>query len=240
MRILLTALFLFGCAPNEEHPSVPEQEPAPTPAAMPTPSPTEAPARECLETFIVDSHRSVLREQRERSGAKRWDDFPKVYAAAYLDPETQQPVEIVKSIQVGKTPLLWFTPDFGDVVVNAAVLTDLALVDAPKLGDGERVEIGALTELGLGRLSGRDLLRFVIAADVVRTYWHIGSTVCLLEERDDADGYRAKLSGEHVYFTNAENRDAFGMVVERDPAGRIAVVGSKAVPFTTESTPRED
>ncbi|PRP92831.1 hypothetical protein ENSA5_47440 [Enhygromyxa salina] len=123
----------------------PEPEVEPAPEVKPEPKPEPA----CVETFSVDSDRSVLDEQRAHAGAKRWDDFAERYRAEYVDPDSYHPVEVVASHRIGGTPLLWFTPDYADAVVNAAVLTELKVVDAPRLSVDQRVEIGALTELGL-------------------------------------------------------------------------------------------
>ena len=229
---VLLFVLAVGCASTDE-PASPSQAavPAAPKKAKPEPEPkAEAPAK-CIQTFEIDNDHSVLEEQRRRGGAQRWDDFPKKYAAAYVEPETQHPVERVESIQIGKTPLLWFTADFSEAVVNAAVLTELTAVDAPGLKVGTRVTVGGLTELGQGKIEGRTLLEFLLKAEAIRTYWHIGSKVCLLS--DDAKGgtYRAELSGEHVYFTNEENRDEFGFSFELDGEGQIWVTGSKPMPF---------
>ncbi|MCR9159081.1 MAG: hypothetical protein ACE37F_09835 [Nannocystaceae bacterium] len=187
----------------------------------------------CLLKFSVDAERSVLSEQRERAGAKRWDDFPKRYRAVYLEPETQQPVDVVKAFEVGKAPFLWFTPDFSEAVVNAVVLTELTVVDGTSLSPGKRARVGALTELGLSKIVSRDFVEFLVRADVIQTYMHIGSTVCMYDEQNDAAGYRIAVTGEHTYFTNEENVDAFGFEVVIGPGGDIAVVGIEPVPFET-------
>ena len=182
----------------------------------------------CLERWTFDSQRSVLEEQRAKAGAARWHDFVETYEAAYLDPDTQQPVDVVQQFRIGDTPLLWFRADFATAVVNAAVLTKLQVVNATTLAVGGREEIGALTELGLGKIAGRELAHFLIQADVIQTWIHIGSTVCLVAERDDDAGYRGEFIGEHTYFTNEENVDGFGFVVELDADGKITITGAEA------------
>ncbi|MBV1860370.1 MAG: hypothetical protein KUG77_18300 [Nannocystaceae bacterium] len=202
-----------------------EPEAKANPEAKPKPDGKATPKAKCLATFNFDSGGSVLEEQRSRGGAKRWDDFAKRYTAAYLDPDHEHPVNAVDTFRIGGTPLLWFTPDFATAVVNAAVLSDLAVVDAMSLGVGERAPIGSLGELGQGKIKGRDLLHFLMRADVIQTYAHIGSTVCLMAETHGEGGYQARLSGEHVYFTNQKNRDAFAFSFVLDADGTISITG---------------
>jgi len=241
-ELVVLCVVAFSCGKTEpvEPPVEPEPpatirdaKPTPTPTPTPKPKPTPKPvtkpeptsATECVETFRFDSDASVLDEQRGRGGSKRWDDFATHYAAAYIDLETDHPVQAVEAFTVGKTPLLWFRSDFASAVVNAAVLSELQVVDVTGLAAGKRSQIGTLGPLGQGKIGGRALLHFLMRADVIQTYVHIGSTVCLLSESDDERGYMAQLSGEHVYFTNEENRDAFRFSFVLGPDGVITVTG---------------
>jgi hypothetical protein len=76
-----------------------------------------------------------------------------------------------------------------------------------------------------GKLAGLKSVRPLIEAGVIRTYWHLESTVCL-EAVSEKDGvWEGRYSGSHVYFTNSKNvgKFAFAVRVERD--GTVAVVG---------------
>lgn len=177
----------------------------------------------CLEAVAIDHGASVLAEQR-RVGP-RADDFQTTFAAAYLDPDAQVPVEAVRAYQIGATPLLWWNPARTAAVVNAAVLSDLAVVDATGLGAGVAAPVGALTELGLGRIGGRALVKFLLHARVIATYVHIGAELCLTDEHDGPDGYRVRVTGHHTYFTNSKHVAPLAFTVTIDPAGQIAVRG---------------
>lgn len=248
MRALWALCAVLGCTPVETAEQPPPQqrrpsgeaaEPDPTTQAKPEPEPEPMTPPEpasppvCIATYSFDSHASVLAEQRSLAGAKRWDDFATRYSAAYLDPDRDHPVELVASIRIGDTPLLWFTADYAHAVVNAAVLSALKVVDATSLRVDERVEIGALTELGHGKIGGRELTEFLLKASVIQTFAHIGSTLCLLTEtRDDQGGYRAEFSGEHEYFTNRRKVDEFGFVVALALDGGISVTGASPQPYS--------
>ncbi len=182
----------------------------------PTPTAVDATvATACIATLTVDRGDAVL-------DAKRSDFFER-YPAAYLDPAAQVPVEAVKSYQIGGTPLLWHTADKAGVVVNAAVLSDLVVGDATRMRAGESATIGQLTELGLGKMPGRELVTFLIRARAIATYVHIGSELCLVEEHDDGGSYTARFTGEHTYFTNEQNVEPLAFVVTIDPAGVITL-----------------
>ncbi|MCB9564745.1 MAG: hypothetical protein H6709_11975 [Kofleriaceae bacterium] len=178
--------------------------------------------RRCLATLSIDHGDSVLAEQR-RVGPHA-DDFWDRYPAVYLDPDTQVPVEVTSSFQIGGTPLLWFSEDKTHPVVNAAVMSDLVVADVTRMAAGGRAEIGRLTELGLGRMPGRDLATFLIRARAIATYVHIGAELCLADETDDARaGYRAHFTGSHTYFTSKKHVQPLDFVVTIDPEGVIAV-----------------
>lgn len=237
-ELLVLVCVLSGCdrgEPSQPPPAaVTQTTPAePEPVTKTTPAPTP-----CLARYSFDSDSSVLDEQRRRGGAARWDDFARRYDAAYLDPDSDHPVEVVESFRIGDTPLLWFRADFSEAVVNAAVLGPLKVVDGTRIRVGERETIGALTELGLGKIGGRELAHFLLRADVVHTYVHIGSSVCLVEESTGPDGsYRGRFSGEHTYFTNEEMVDRFGFWLELDAEGQLSIEGAQALllPAATRS-----
>jgi hypothetical protein len=243
MRAFWALSIVLGCTPVDPITTAHDQAPAkqasvtvepdnpvePVESVEPTVADARAPV--CLERSSFDSQRSVLSEQRARAGAKRWSDFATRYPAASIDPDADHPVELVAAAQIGATPLLWFTADYAEAFVNAAVLTELKVVDATGLAVGERVEIGALTELALGMISGRELASFLLEAGVIQTFVHIGSTVCLLAETEDADSYRAEFTGEHEYFTNGQNIGAFGFILELAADGGVAITGASAKPL---------
>src|SRR5690606_19116974 len=179
----------------------------------------------CLARYQLMSHTSVLEEQRRRGGAQRWNDFVKRYPAATIDPATHHPVEVVADPRLGDAPLLWFPPDFSDPVVDATLFGDLQIVDATRLGVGDRAELGTLTERGRARLRGRALVEFLLESGAIQAFMHVGATLCLLAEVEDVRGYRAELGGEHEYYTNEENHDPLWFAVEIAADGRMLVTG---------------
>lgn len=88
--------------------------------------------------------------------------------------------------------------------------------------------------MGVGRLAPdvaatadpREVLRFLLHADVVQTYWHMGADLCLEQEERGADGYRAILDGVHHYYTNTANHDPVRFTLTITPDGLVEVCGA--------------
>jgi hypothetical protein len=211
-------LALIGCTPVDAPDS---PTPSKAPPVIVEPSPVT-----CLARFQLDSHASVLDEQRRRGGAQRWNDFARRYPAATIDPASHHAVELVAGRTLGGAPLLWFTPDFADAVVDAAIFSELKFVDATTLRGAQQVEIGTLTERGHAELRKRELLEFLLEAGVIQTFAHIGSSLCLRSEVEDQRGYRAELDGTHEYYTNQENHDPIGFALEITPDRVMTVTGT--------------
>lgn len=176
--------------------------------------------RECLETLQAGRD-SVLDEHRGKG--VNVPDFAKQYRAASIDPDSFTAVELVKDYQIGKTPLLWFVADLSEVVVNAAVLSDLNVAEVMRLTAGTPTSIGTLTELGRGKIAGREMLKFLIHARVIGTYVHIGSDLCIAHEGETSGGYLARVSGTHTYFTNKKNVDPVHFEFRMGDAGQLEI-----------------
>jgi hypothetical protein len=165
---------------------------------------------------------SVLTEQR--GAGPPWEDFPRRYGSAAIA-AGYSPVKAVERFRLGAQPLLWFTPDKRDAVLDARFSAGLEAVDVPRLGVGASKVLGSLSAEATRALAPREILEFLLRSELLRTYWHMGSELCLERESTTAAGYRAELSGEHVYYTNEENRDALAFAVEISADGVVAVTG---------------
>jgi hypothetical protein len=164
---------------------------------------------------VLDEHRRYARV----------DDFHQRYASALVDPEVQKPVEVVQHIQIDGRPLLWFTNDKSEVVVDSTAFSDLDVADATGIDAGQVLKIGRLTERGK-QLASRDLALFLLSSQVILTWVHIGSELCLEAEDITEDGSRRlRFSGEHTYYTSEENVMplAFDLVISS--GGDLAVQG---------------
>jgi len=157
----------------------------------------------CLEAISVQRDDSVLDELRSLGFSAA--DTPTSYRAIYIDPETFIPVKSVAAYQIGATPLLWFTEDRKEAVVNAAVLSDLQFINVAQRDVSEPFALGKVSELGIGKIAGRELLKFLLFSGTIETYVHIGADLCIVSEKVDGTSYVAQVSGTHTYFTNKKH-----------------------------------
>ncbi len=103
------------------------------------------------------------------------------------------------------------------VIVNQAYFTDLRRADATRLpGDGKAI-IGRYKDLGFSFLSPRRLVVFLLESQIIETYWHVESHLCLSHEKDLPASYTAYFTGSHVYYTNERNERplSFSVVVDK-------------------------
>ncbi|MCX7024456.1 MAG: hypothetical protein NT080_07540 [Spirochaetes bacterium] len=110
-----------------------------------------------------------------------------------------------------------------EVGANAAFFSDLARVDATRPSTLPAF-IGRWTAPFTASMTPRKLAEFLIASQLVITYWHVSSSLRLVDEWDDGRKYRAEFEGEHIYFTSERHVSgiAFAMALDRE-TGEIAV-----------------
>jgi hypothetical protein len=187
-------------------------------------TPVEPPVTDCIARYALPDGESVLDEQRRVGPA--WGDFPTRYRAAPIVPgDGHVPVGTVSRFSVEQRPLLWFSPDRTEAHVDAAWLSDLTVVDVPRLAVGEVVVLGSAGPELRATTAPRQIVDFLLHADVLRTYWHVGSELCLTTEETLDGAYRALFRGEHVYFTSEENRVPLAFAVAIGADGVLTVRG---------------
>jgi hypothetical protein len=220
-HLLVVIVSLAACTGPARDPAVQPANPvdnAPAIAPPATAAPAEAkPA--CLERMKILHSESVLQEQRSKGPAA--PDFQTAFAAAKIGPD-HLAVEAVESFAVNGAPILWFTPDRRTAVVDERVFGDLATVDPLRFSSGQTGTVGRIL-VGRDALSGRDVAKFLIRAGIVRVYWHVEADVCLADEKTESGAYSVRVSGEHTYFTNRENRDPFDFELRIAADGAISV-----------------
>jgi hypothetical protein len=206
MTTLLLAA-LFGC---------------PAPAAAPVGETMSKPAT-CLATWSMGKGASVLSEQRSLPG-QDWFDFATGYEAAAID-ATHVPVKATARFTVDGAPVLYFTADGAQAIVDARVFSALTAVDATGITAGTTATVGVLQPGARGKLTSRDVVEFLVRADAIRTWAHIGSELCLVAESESDPAFTAEFTGEHVYFTNQENHGRLAFVVTIAGDGTVTVTG---------------
>ena len=111
------------------------------------------------------------------------------------------------------------------VAVNDQVFSDLKRGDAARKADEKDQNIGFIKEKALGLYNPRELVQFLLESHVIITYWHIESKLTLKDEEENRDLYKARFTGNHIYFTNKKNVSPLDFTVSIDKkTGEIRVV----------------
>jgi len=114
------------------------------------------------------------------------------------------------------------------VAVNAALFSALSRADATRRQDAQ-VPIGRCTEAALRLMSPREIAEFLVTSQIVITYWHVESNLCLEKETDDGIWYAAFFRGNHVYFTDRRHQEEISFRIRIGKAtGEILLAGSDA------------
>lgn len=113
-------------------------------------------------------------------------------------------------------------------VVSAKCFSPLARVDATRIEPGQHKEIGKLLCTPGKSFSCRDVVSFLLESQIITTYWHIESVICLVSEADSPDLYKASFRGTHIYFTNTRNEDKldFSITIDRKTGAIVLLGGS--------------
>lgn len=100
-------------------------------------------------------------------------------------------------------PVMALDREAGRLVVDSGVFREIHKVDVTVLNAREPVAV--LTEENPKNLESRKMAFFLLESEIIATYAHIESRLCLKKEIDGEDLYRADFKGTHIYFTNERN-----------------------------------
>ena len=153
----------------------------------------------------------------------RYDSSPSIFSAVRINPKRDEALEWLVAFQVEGQPVFWRSKTKGMPVVDQRVSGDLKQVHLAQLRPGESKEIGRLKQ----RVEPAAVAVALIKAEVVMTYVHVEATMTLDRLASDDKGVDVFFSGEHVYFTNEENRDPLSFVIRVENEGTIRVRNGK-------------
>lgn len=100
------------------------------------------------------------------------------------------------------------------VFVNPAYFGELNRVEVTGRALRNDGKIGKATAKALRQWSPIEILGLLIELQVIITYAHIESNICLVRAEENDGIFKAELSGEHVYYTNSRNVSKFSFVFE--------------------------
>ena len=149
----------------------------------------------------------------------RYAASPTVIPGTRINPKRDTPLEWVSSFQVSGQPVFWYSKSKGAPVVDERVSTGFSQVQLATLTVGESRELGQLRK----QVDPVALAVALIRTELVMTYVHIEATMAIAKVNQTKDGVEVFFRGEHVYYTNEENRDPLAFVIRVDDQGRVTV-----------------
>ena len=113
-----------------------------------------------------------------------------------------------------------------EVHISERYFSGLRRGDATRLGKGIEHQIGTFRDLSFKRLGPRQLVLFLLQAQIIETYWHLEAELCMVSEEDKPESYRAQFHGVHRYCTNSCEEDAFAFTVNiNKKTGGLSLIG---------------
>ena len=165
-----------------------------------------------MTTLQMMAHNSLLTEVRALGVSAR--DFPKEFPARTPSATEHRPLK-AGGVGPGGEALFWLDTE-GTPFVDARVFGPLQAVAVPSLGTGVTATVGQVVAKPMPAVAV--VVRQLIEADVIGTYVHLESSLCL---KDIPGGVH--ITGTHTYMTNTENIDSLDFKVTIDPTGLIQV-----------------
>jgi len=98
------------------------------------------------------------------------------------------------------------------IAVDSSLFSDLKRADATYKAQG-RFLIGIYKDTSFKKFKPHELAEFLIESQIINTFWHIESEICLIAEKDSTSEYTAYYKGKHVYFTNSKNEESLGFTI---------------------------
>lgn len=151
-------------------------------------------------------------------GGDIWDEIPraKIIKAKEWTPQQTIPFENLLKYTIKEEGLLGAIKRPRTFVVNNKYFGDLRIADATQLNLGENIPIGKVKDLSFSALKLRDIAKFLLEAKIINTYWHLGSKLCLKEEKESMDSteYGAFFTGSHEYCTNECVEDPLNFIIK--------------------------
>ncbi|MEM6994508.1 MAG: hypothetical protein AAF721_28590 [Myxococcota bacterium] len=224
--VALSAIGCSGGTPSQT-PKVDAVNPPADPPAEPSAEPSKPAANtpSCATKLSLSSSTSLLEEHR---GHTRVDDFHTKIDAVPIEPGFV-PVKATAAITVARAdedhPLLYFTPDFERVVLDAALAGPMQVVEATRMSAGDEAPVGVLTAAGREALAPARWVELLLRARIIGTWVHLGAELCVAAPRVEGDRTVVDVDGTHTYVTNEDRTEPVRFSVSFGADGTVAVTG---------------
>lgn len=155
----------------------------------------------CNKTYIVTRDKSPW--LGFTSSYEEEADSKKIHAESLAD-SGYRPIPSLEKYSVNGKYLLGRNEKLRRVAVDSKFFSELRRADATRVTSG-RFLIGSFKDKSFKVMKPAALAEFLIESQLVNTFWHVESHICLVSENDNRDSYIARYKGKHIYFTNSEN-----------------------------------
>ncbi len=176
----------------------------------------------CLQEVRIARNRDPFRQFEARSAKD-----PSIVRTVHLDRQAFDAVPSLSRYTAGDVMLMGVEKKTGEPMLSERYFSPLARVDATRIDTGQAKEIGRVLNGSGALLTPRNIALFLLESQIVRTYWHVESIICLTSEDERGDIYRASFQGIHRYFTNTYNEEklSFSIAIDR-VSGAMTLVGN--------------
>lgn len=173
-----------------------------------------------MREYLVERARSPW-----RGYTSSYEEEQAGYAVAAAAVATLERIPHLAAYELDGEPFMAVDRAGRRVVLNERFFGPFVRPDLPRLGVGERVDIGTVKDRRI-LADPLALVGFLIESEIVRTYWHVEASLRLVELAESDDGFQAMVRGSHTYFTNDRNEDRYAFRIEVNTrSGAVWVVG---------------
>ncbi len=172
----------------------------------------KTPPQKCLQTWHVERHSNPW---SGLTGDATAEEATHIVRTLTTKPGAPNIIQQPASLSAGDFILYRAEKDRA-VFVNPIYFSELNRVDVTGRALHNDGKIGKATAKALRQWSPIEILGLLIELQVIITYAHIESNICLLRAEERGDVFKAELSGEHVYFTSRRNVSRFRFFFELD------------------------
>ncbi len=177
----------------------------------------------CMKTMKIERGESPWQGM---TGSAAEEKASMGVSAISYDPAIHDGFAHLEKFNAGGEPLLFRARGKKIVGVSAKYFSNLQRADATRIGGDSRIGIGNVRVAAFSSITPETLARFLVESQLIITYWHIGSELCLEKETASRTEYIAWFTGSHTYFTNEKNVDPLRFAVRIDlVSGAMTVMG---------------
>lgn len=131
------------------------------------------------------------------------------------------PIQTPKEILFNGIPLLYFTANPKQVVVDQNYFSELKRIDVTKL------LIDEIKSIGFTKVPLKDInfvVSFLLKSQILITYWHTNSELTVVNSQVEGENTKFRIDGKHFYYTNKKNTESFSFtLVMNSVTGEITV-----------------